>query len=77
MNFKQLEEIGQGLFGFSWKAQLAKAFGIDRRNVTAWKKQGVATWVDAEIEKVITERKEQLLAAENTYQQIKLNKTED
>lgn len=71
MTYTQLEAIGSGLYGMSWKAQLAEALNVDRRNITNWEKQGVAKWVYAELKNVIAIRKAQLLTAEQTYNNIK------
>lgn len=70
MTYAQLETIGCGLYGLSWKAQLAEALNVDRRNITNWEKQGVAKWVYAELKNVIAIRKAQLLNAEQTYNDI-------
>ena len=70
MTYAQLEVIGCGLYGLSWKAQLAEALNVDRRNITNWEKQGVAKWVYAELKNVIAIRKAQLLNAEQTYSDI-------
>ena len=70
MTFNELESIGMGLFGHSWKAQLAESLNVDRRNITNWEKQGVAKWVYAELKAIIQMRKTQLLAAEQLYDSI-------
>ncbi|MHA3052510.1 hypothetical protein [Acinetobacter sp. ANC 4640] len=70
MTFDQLQAIGIGLFGQSWKAQLAEALNVDRRNVTNWEKQGVAKWVYAELSELIKSRKAQMQAAEKLYSEI-------
>lgn len=71
LSFKQLEEIGVGLFGQSWKAQLAELLNVDRRNVTNWQKQGVARWVFDDLAKIIEKRKQELLYAESLYNNLK------
>ena len=70
MTYGQLEIIGLGLFGHSWKAQLADSLGVGRQNIANWEKQGVAKWVYAELKNVIESRKSQLLEAESTYKGI-------
>ena len=70
MTYAQLEIIGLGLFGHSWKAQLADSLGVGRQNIANWEKQGVAKWVYAELKNVIELRKSQLLEAESTYNGI-------
>lgn len=70
MTYAQLEIIGLGLFGHSWKAQLADSLGVGRQNIANWEKQGVAKWVYAELKNVIESRKAQLLEAESTYKGI-------
>ena len=70
MTFIELESIGMGLFGHSWKAQLAASLNVDRRYINNWEKQGVAKWVHAELQEIIQLRKAQLLAAEKLYDSI-------
>lgn len=48
MTFQELEQIGRGLYGRSWKAQLADELKIDRRTVTSWQKNGCPKWLTAE-----------------------------
>ena len=53
MKFKELEKICSLLWGQSWQSELARHLDIDRRTVNKWKTQGVAKWVDSEIDKLV------------------------
>jgi hypothetical protein len=70
MTFEQLEKIGIGLFGQSWKSQLADALNVDRRNIQNWEKQGVARWVYADLKILVTRRHSEILDTVEFYNGI-------
>ncbi len=74
MTFEQLEKIGIGLFGQSWKSQLADALNVDRRNIQNWEKQRVAKWVYGDLKILIERRHSEILDTVEFYNGIE-NKT--
>lgn len=62
MTYQELEEIGQGIFGKSWKRQIADALNIDERRVNDWSKRQSALpeFVETELKPVITQRFEEI-----------------
>lgn len=70
MSYQQFEEIGLGLYGQSWKSKMAQALEVKRQSINNWEKQSVPKWVYAELNKIIQQRKAELLAAEKLYNAI-------
>lgn len=72
MTFDELEQIGRGLYGRSWKAQLADELKIDRRTVTSWQKNGCPKWLNAgELSEIAAKRYQEVSNALNLTGAVK------
>ena len=71
MIFKELEKICSLLWGRSWQSELARTLDVDRRAVNSWKRQGVAKWVNDEMQNIIENRKDDVNFADEIFKDSK------
>ena len=71
MIFKELEKICSLLWGQSWQSELARNLDVDRRTVNSWKRQGVAKWVNDEMQNIIENRKDDVNFADEIFKDSK------
>lgn len=71
MTFEELEEICSLLWGQSWQSELARTLDVDRRTVNSWKRQGVAKWVNDEMQNIIENRKYDVNFADEIFKDSK------
>lgn len=71
MTFTELEKICSLLWGQSWQSELARTLDVDRRTVNSWKRQGVAKWVNDEMQNIIENRKDDVHFADEIFRDLK------